>query len=220
VCGLVAKMAKLVAQRKKQLVFLINNYEMVLTVLREAAADADDPGYAGADRCATAMFFNEQLGAQLHQLVEEELADQFNPLVTFVKRAEAAYKQAEAQGAPRAVLPQFGAEDAEPVLRDFSMSWKMSIDEIHRSIVASFGNSQRALDILQRTLSQARVSPWPPCGKPLHRTPVCLLTHALRRPCSYCCSTRASPARRACWPHTAVPRALRCAETRCPPPRF
>ncbi len=157
-CDLLARLAKLLGQRKGQLVFLINNYEMVVTVLRDAAADAADPGCAGADRSPTALFFQEQLGSQLQMFVEEELADQFNPLLSFVKRAEAAYKRAEAEGAARGVLPQFGPEDAEPVLRDFSMRWKMSIDEIHRSIVASFGSSQRSLDILQRTLSQVRRS--------------------------------------------------------------
>ena len=184
VCDLILRLAKLLGQRKGQLVFLINNYELVLAVLREAAADADDPGYGGADRSATAQFFSEQLGAQLHLFVEEELADQFNPLLTFVKRAEAAYKRADAEGAPRAPLPQFGAEDAAPVLRDFAMRWKMSSEEIHRSIVASFGSSQRSLDILQRTLSQARASRClcasPSAADPAPRT----------RLCSCCCFTR------------------------------
>ena len=155
-CDLLARMAKLITQRKSQFVFLINNFEAILAVLRDTGARSDDSAFVGAERSATAQFFTEQLNAQLHLFVDEELADQFNPLVTFVKRAEAAYKRAEAEGAPRATLPQFGAEDAEPVLRDFGMRWKMSIEEIHRSIVASFGTSQRALDILQRTLSQVR----------------------------------------------------------------
>ena len=155
-CDLLARMAKLITQRKSQFVFLINNFEAILAVLRDTGARSDESAFVGAERSATAQFFTEQLNAQLHLFVDEELADQFNPLVTFVKRAEAAYKRAEAEGAPRATLPQFGAEDAEPVLRDFGMRWKMSIEEIHRSIVASFGTSQRALDILQRTLSQVR----------------------------------------------------------------
>jgi len=149
-CELLGRMAKLVTSRRSRLVFLINNYELVLSVLREAAADPADPGCAGADRAPTAQHFSELLAAQLHLFVEEELLDQFNPLITFVKRAEEAYKHASG-GEP---LPQFGAEDAEPVLRDFGAHWRMSIEEIHRSISASFGTSQRALDILQRTLSQ------------------------------------------------------------------
>ncbi len=192
VCDLLTKLSKLVSQRKGRLVFLINNYEMVLNVLKEAAADPDDPGYVGADRCATAQFFSEQLGSQLHLLVEEELADQFNPLITFVKRAEEAYKRAEAEGAPRAVLPQFGPEDAEPVLRDFSLSWKTSIEQVHRSIMASFGSAQRALDILQRTLSQARAQPRQRC-----LTATLPATDSRLR-LSCCSSTRGSPGRRAC----------------------
>ena len=151
---LISRMAKLVGQRKGKMVFFIKNYDVVLNVLKEAAYDRADPGCEGADACAVYNFFNEQLMAQVHLLVEEELADQFNPLVSFVLRAEAAYKQAESEGASRGTLPQFGPEEAEPVLRDFRMRWQMSLDEIHRSIFASFGNCQRSLDILQRTLSQ------------------------------------------------------------------
>ena len=134
------------------MVFFIKNYDAVLNAQREACSG--DPGCFGADSSTFYAFFNEQLVAQVHLLVEEELADQFNPLVSFVQRAEAAYKQAEADGMPRGVLPQFGPDDAEPVLRDFRMRWQMSLEEIHRSIFASFGTTPRSLDVLQRTLSQ------------------------------------------------------------------
>ena len=197
VCALLTRVARLLGNKKSQLVFLINNYELVLGVLREAAADPADAGNAGADRGATAQFFSEQLGAQLHLLVEEELADQFNPLIVFVKRAEAAYKAAETQSAPRAPLPQFGPEDAEPLLRDFSLSWKTSIEAVHRSIVASFGNTQRSLDILQRTLSQVRL---PPEAKEASELP-CLtsvLTVALARAVASVLHAPHRPRGRAC----------------------
>lgn len=149
---LLVRLAKSVPQRKQRMVFLINNYDAILIAFREAAKSvALDAGLDGAEACVDYTFFDEQLTAQIHLLVDDELADQFNPLITFVQRAEQAYKQQEHGGS---ALPQFSAEDAEPVLRDFGMRWQMSIEEIHRSIVASFGNSQRALDLLQRTLSQ------------------------------------------------------------------
>lgn len=202
-------MAKLIKERKSQFVFLINNYEAIMAVLRETGARSDESAFVGAERSATAQFFNEQLSAQLHLFVDEELVDEFNPLVTFVKRAEAAYKRAEAEGKPRATLPEFGAEDAEPVLRDFGMRWKMSIEEIHRSIVASFGTSQRSLDILQRTLSQVSQSGGVPC---LLARRACS-RRALPRSC--CSSTRASQGLRACLLCTAAPQGRRCAETQC-----
>lgn len=149
---LLLRLAKSVTQRKQRMVFLVNNYDAILSAFREASKSvALDAGLEGADTCADFTFFDEQLTAQIHLLVDDELADQFNPLITFVQRAEEAYKQQEHSGAP---LPQFSAEDAEPVLRDFGMRWQMSVEEIHRSISASFGNSQRAMDLLQRTLSQ------------------------------------------------------------------
>ena len=149
---LLGRMAKQLGQRKQRMVFLVNNFEAVLAVLREAAKG--EPGCEGAEASPTFLFFNEQLLAQVHLLVDDELADQFNPLITFVQRAEGAYKAAEAGGAPRCTLPQYGPSDAEPVLRDFSVRWQTSLEEIHGSIFSAFGNTQRSLDILQRTLSQ------------------------------------------------------------------
>ena len=154
VFDLISRMARLVGSRKQRMVFFIKNYDVVLSVMREAAHGRADPGCEGAEAGPVCTFFNEQLLAQVHLLVEDELADQFNPLVSFVQRAEAAYKQAEGEGGARCTLPQFGPTEAEPLLRDFRMRWQMSLEEIHRSIGASFGSSPRALDILQRTLSQ------------------------------------------------------------------
>lgn len=153
VCDLLMRMGKLLGARKRQMVFFINNFEAVVAVLR-AASQGGDPGCEGADATPLFAFFSEGLARQTHLLVDEELADQFNPLMAFVQSAEAAYKAADAAGQPRAPLPQFGPDDAAPLLRDFAVRWQTSLDEIHRSIVGVFGPGQRSHDILQRTLSQ------------------------------------------------------------------
>lgn len=153
VCDLLARISKLLGHRKRQMVFLINNFEVVVTALRDASRSGD-PGCEGADRTPLFTYFSDGLARQTHLFVEEELADQFNPLMAFVQAAEAAYKALDAAGQPRAPLPQFRPEDAEPLLRDFRVRWKTSLEEIHRSIGSVFGPGQRSLDILQRTLSQ------------------------------------------------------------------
>ena len=155
VCDLLLRLSKLFPERRAQVVFLINNCDLVLQIFAEAGAD--DAAAAGLERTATATFFGEQLAQQVDQFVEEALLAQFRPMIDFVKRAETALKQAESAGVGSGALPGFGAHEAEPVMREFAAKWKAAIEQIHAGVVASFTNSQRAMDILQRTLSQARL---------------------------------------------------------------
>ena len=139
VCDLLLRISKLFPDRKQQIVFLINNCDMVLTIFGEAS---EDPAAAGLDRSATAKFFSEQLQQQVDQFVEETLLRQFSHMIEFVKRAEAAQKEGATSG------------DVAPVIRDFSDKWKGAIEQIHTQVLVCFTNQHRAMDILQRTLSQ------------------------------------------------------------------
>ena len=151
VCDLLLRLSKLFPQRKSQVVFLVNNCDLVLSVFAEAAAT--DSALAGLERSASATFFTEQLQTQVDAFVEEELAGQFKALIEFVKKAEVAYKEVEGMGVVGA-LPGFGAEEASPLLRDFAARWQAAIEAIHKNVLELFTNGQRAMDILQRTLSQ------------------------------------------------------------------
>jgi len=149
VADLLAKLAGKFSNRKRRVTFLVNNYDCVCSVLREAkpvvvdaagvgggggggggvgggagagsGAGAERGGSRGSgggcgggggggsagssgqgglslDNSATYRFFDEQLTAQSHVFVEEELADHFGPLIDFVKKAEAAQRSAAAGG--------------------------------------------------------------------------------------------------------------------------
>lgn len=153
VCDLLLRLSKLFPDRRQQITFLINNCDLVLTILSDAVAE--DPAAAGVDRTPTASFFQEQLQQQVDQFVEEELYGHFRPLIDFVKKAEVEYKRVEGSGLMGA-LPGFGSEEAGPIMRDFAAKWKGALEQIHKDVVGFFVNQQRAMDILQRTLSQAR----------------------------------------------------------------
>jgi hypothetical protein len=42
-------------------------------------------------------------------------------------------------------------------MRDFAERWKGAIERIHAEVIKNFGNLQRGMDVLQRTLSQLLV---------------------------------------------------------------
>mmetsp|Transcript_8066 Transcript_8066/g.15255 ORF Transcript_8066/g.15255 Transcript_8066/m.15255 type:complete len:644 (-) Transcript_8066:844-2775(-) len=92
-CELLVRIAGLYSSPRSQCVFLINSYDLVLTVLKEA-------GVGGAegtpDRCGTARVFEDLLGVQMHAFVEEELSCHFGPFVAFIKKAEAAMAKSAA----------------------------------------------------------------------------------------------------------------------------
>lgn len=123
---LLLKLAERFPSRKRRVVFLVNNYDCICSVLREAkpvvvdcrtgkgvavaggrgegrvgdggTADDSQAGGLSLDNSATYRFFDEQLTAMSHVFVEEELADHFGPLIDFVRKAEAAQKSAGEEG--------------------------------------------------------------------------------------------------------------------------
>jgi len=80
----ILRMAAEFPQRKEQLVFLINNYDMMLGVIVERTTDD----------CKESESFKELLAARTHEFIEEILQPHFGGLVTFVKDCEPAQEHA------------------------------------------------------------------------------------------------------------------------------
>jgi len=141
--AMVDKLGKLAANLaggpRAQGAFLINNYNSILTVLREAAE--------GVAHGPTASAFEEQLRLLTQRFVEEELASHFKALIDFVQQRDGTGGDADA-GAEEV------AAEAAPLLREFGARWKASIEQIHKEVLAFFGNLALGMDVLQRTLSQ------------------------------------------------------------------
>uniref|UniRef100_A0A7S0WFJ8 Vacuolar protein sorting-associated protein 52 homolog n=1 Tax=Pyramimonas obovata TaxID=1411642 RepID=A0A7S0WFJ8_9CHLO len=143
-CELLLRVAHLFPANKQHTIFLVNNYDMVLTVLKEAGVGADGK----PDRCNTSGVFEELLAAQKHAFVEAELAGHFGPFISFVKAAEQAQQASKGGKAP------VNLAEAKSLMADFASRWKAVIEHMHRDAVTNFGSLQRGIEILQRTLSQ------------------------------------------------------------------
>ncbi|KAL2619828.1 hypothetical protein R1flu_000033 [Riccia fluitans] len=134
---LLVKLARMFRQQKQQTIFLINNYDMVLAVLKET----------GTDGGKTQQQFEDLLKSSSTVFVEEELREHFEKLITFVKT-----RAGEDTGAsnPQPII----LEEVEPLVKDFAVRWKGAIEIMHKDVITSFSNFVCGMEILRAALTQ------------------------------------------------------------------
>lgn len=131
------KMAAEFPQRIQQLIFLINNYDMVLSILMERTRD----------NTKEAESFREQLQARSTEYVEEILSPHFGGLMQFVKEGE----QLQESGKKNELANL--EKKSLSLVTSFTGSWKQSLEEIHREVLVSFPNLVTGSGLLQMALT-------------------------------------------------------------------
>nr|GMN68898.1 hypothetical protein TIFTF001_037949 [Ficus carica]GMN68904.1 hypothetical protein TIFTF001_037955 [Ficus carica] len=134
---LLIKLAKTFPKPKLQTVFLINNYDMTIAVLKEA----------GPEGGKIQMHFEELLKSNTALFVEELLLEHFNDLIKFVK-TRASEDQSASSERPIAVA------EVEPLVKDFASRWKVAIELMHKDVITSFSNFLCGMEILRAALTQ------------------------------------------------------------------
>ncbi|XP_066524386.1 vacuolar protein sorting-associated protein 52 homolog [Hoplias malabaricus] len=134
----VLKMAAEFPSRKDQLIFLINNYDMMLGVLMERAAD-DSKEVEG---------FQQLLLARTQEFIEEILAPPFGGMITFVKESETLMEKGQ--------LDKLKNDEVRitQLVRGFSSSWKQSVEAMSQDVMRSFTNFKNGTSIIQGALTQ------------------------------------------------------------------
>ncbi|XP_056154178.1 vacuolar protein sorting-associated protein 52 homolog [Lampris incognitus] len=134
----VLKMAAEFPSRKDQLIFLINNYDMMLSVLMERAAD-DSKEVEG---------FQQLLLARTQEFIEEILSPPFGGMIAFVKEAEALMEKGQ--------LEHLKNDEARinQLVRGFSGTWKQSVEAMSQDVMRSFTNFKNGTSIIQGALTQ------------------------------------------------------------------
>lgn len=133
---LLVKLAKTFPKPKLQTVFLINNYDMTIAVLKEASEGGK-----------IQMHFEELLKNNTAVFVEELLLEHFSNLIKFVKN------RASEDSSPGSEKPVTVAE-VEPLVKDFASRWKAAIELMHKDVITSFSNFLCGMDILRAALTQ------------------------------------------------------------------
>lgn len=146
-CTLLSAMANRLDGQDSGLVFLVNNYDLVLTVFHERHLP----------RNATSVF-EDLLRDQVQKFVESQLMRHYPDLVTFVKNTEPAVAkidEATARSQPsQSPPPGVDVQKMEQVVRNFAANWKRERDQIHQYVMVSFSNFSNGMEILKQVLTQ------------------------------------------------------------------
>jgi len=125
------------------LVFLVNNYDLVLTVFHERHLP----------RKAT-VEFEDALRDQVALFVENQLMRHYPDLITFVKSSEPKVAELDDSRARTGPPPGIDVQKMEQVVRQFGRDWKTAMDRIHGYVMSSFQNFSNGMEILKQVLTQ------------------------------------------------------------------
>ncbi|CAK7340320.1 unnamed protein product [Dovyalis caffra] len=134
---LLMKLAKTFPKPKQQIVFLINNYDMTIAVLKEA----------GPEGGKIQLHFEELLKSNTSLFVEELLLEHFSDLIKFVK-TRASEEPGSSTEKPITVA------EVETIVKDFASRWKAAIELMHKDVITSFSNFLCGMEILRAALTQ------------------------------------------------------------------
>ncbi|XP_012226650.2 vacuolar protein sorting-associated protein 52 homolog [Linepithema humile] len=132
------RMAAIFSNRMQQLVFLINNYDLILGVLMERTRD----------NSKEAESFREQLNARSSEFVEEVLSPHFGAIIQLVKESENLIEKGQVDDLKRQ------EEKALSLVKSFTKNWKQALEEIHREVSHSFPSLILGGALVQRAMTQ------------------------------------------------------------------
>uniref|UniRef100_H2Z2W6 Vacuolar protein sorting-associated protein 52 homolog n=1 Tax=Ciona savignyi TaxID=51511 RepID=H2Z2W6_CIOSA len=129
----ILRLAACFGERKDQLVFLINNYDMMLSVIMERTTEESKESDS----------FQQLLGSRTQEYVEEILAPHFGGMMAFVKDCEVVLESGQTDR-----LRVFEQKVA-PLVQGFAAGWRTSVDLISREVTTSFTNFKVGSTIVQ-----------------------------------------------------------------------
>eukprot|EP00736_Rhodelphis_marinus_P002709 Rmarinus@m.14902 len=120
---------------KTKAIFLINNYDLILTVFGEKGIKSDDT-----------IFFDELLEAQSTCFIEEELQHYFGGLIVVVKELEPMVQSRKPQ--------QVDLSKMEALVKDFASKWQTAVDDWNANVLQSFSNFKLGMELLKKIITQ------------------------------------------------------------------
>ncbi|XP_057289466.1 vacuolar protein sorting-associated protein 52 homolog [Hydractinia symbiolongicarpus] len=125
-------------KRKDHLVFLINNYDMMLQVISERTNDDSKESDS----------FQQTKNTKTQEYVEEVLTPYFGGMMSFVKETEPMLEKGQAN------YIRVNEGRVEQLIRDFAVNWKVAIENMNQEVMRSFSNFKNGTNILQAALTQ------------------------------------------------------------------
>eukprot|EP00698_Gefionella_okellyi_P007742 TRINITY_DN1891_c0_g1_i6.p1 TRINITY_DN1891_c0_g1~~TRINITY_DN1891_c0_g1_i6.p1 ORF type:complete len:662 (+),score=158.88 TRINITY_DN1891_c0_g1_i6:70-2055(+) len=126
--------------RTKQVIFLINNYEMIVQVFAERQLSSDET-----------KFFNEQLQTQIAVCVEEQLKKYLHGMLLFIRSSEPKLTGAASEEDARSRIDTAACMQ---VVSDFAGNWKSILEIMYKDVFESFPNWRMGAEVLLQVYAQ------------------------------------------------------------------
>ncbi|XP_054164992.1 vacuolar protein sorting-associated protein 52 homolog [Oppia nitens] len=136
--NLILKMASLFHNPKEQLIFIINNYDMILEILiqrkKEDSKESEN--------------IKQQLTKRIQDFVEELLCPHFGAMIAFVKDCESYIDKNDLDALKRQ------ESNVTDLIKSFNSGWRKALEEISREVMNCFTNFKNGNNIQQSALTQ------------------------------------------------------------------
>ncbi|KAE9049052.1 Vacuolar protein sorting-associated protein 52 A [Phytophthora rubi] len=143
ILSLLTRLSEQHSNAKDKCVFLINNYDLVLTHFEERRVISDETSK-----------FEELLAGQREKFVEEELVTYYAKLIQFVRQHEQVTLGKGASGASAGGSQQVDTAQIEKIVREFAATWKAGIEKMNGNVMTYFANFRNGMEILKQVLTQ------------------------------------------------------------------
>ncbi|XP_020402339.1 vacuolar protein sorting-associated protein 52 A isoform X2 [Zea mays] len=133
---LLVRLAQTFTTTKLQHLFLLNNYDMAISVLKETGDEAKK----------LQKYFEEKLESNMMAFVDDLLMEHFSDLLRFVRShvSEDLVSYTE----------NTNIADVEPVVKNFAMKWRIALELMHNEVITSCTNLLSGMAILKAAMTQ------------------------------------------------------------------
>ncbi|EGG20365.1 DNAJ heat shock N-terminal domain-containing protein [Cavenderia fasciculata] len=123
--------------KKTKSMFLINNYDVVLSVLRENNLPENDEGY---------ILFNQLLIDQTNIYIEEQLYSHFKTLIDYIKITESQTMSSQQASIDKDAM--------NTLICDFSQRWRDVLQRSHLDVMTNYSNFNLGSNISKKIIFQ------------------------------------------------------------------
>eukprot|EP01035_Chromulina_nebulosa_P021447 gene21447-27780_t len=144
--GLLDRLSLLIVNKKDRIVFLINNFDQILSLFQERRIAGEE-----------LQRFEDLLMQQREFYAEEEVNNSFSRLITFVVQTEkemASLASNESNTSKTNSGIILDDTIVESLVREFASNWRNGIQQIHDNVLAYFANFRSGTEILKQVLTQ------------------------------------------------------------------
>lgn len=134
----ILKMASRFQNPKEQLIFIINNYDMILGVMIERTKEDSKESEN----------IKQQLNKRIQDFVEELLYPHFGGMMAFVKDCEAYIEKGDSEALQRE------EKKVTNLIKSFNVSWRKALEEISKEVMNCFTNFKNGNNIQQAAFTQ------------------------------------------------------------------